>query len=242
MNVDVLAGARQYAACAAFLLALTSASPAIAAIGARLSGVSEDTFRGRSISAGRPAIGLDVAYDDVRGPYIGAQTKSAVASDGTPRFLSAQAYAGYAQRTASGITFDVGLTHTRFSRFSGYGREADYSEVYAGLSDGRSSIRINASPDWLGRGNVTAYAEAAHLISLSDDWSLVLHGGLFLWLSENRPASVPKLRPDARLGLSRHFGRVQLEAGWTIGGPNADRYRGKEHGHHILTIGASVPL
>lgn len=242
MNVCAAWPARPYIECSAFLLALTVTSPGIAAIGVQLSGASEDTFRGRSVSAGRPAIGLDIAYDDVEGPYVGAQAKSVLAGDATPRFLSAQAYAGYAQRISRDVSFDVGLTHTRFSRFSAYGRGVDYSEVYAGLADRRSSIRISLSPDWLGRGNVTAYAEITRQIPLSDNWSLALHGGLFLWLSDNRPASVPKLRHDARLGLSRRFGRLRVEAGWTIGGPNADRYRSEEHGHHILTIGASIPL
>ncbi|UAK23195.1 TorF family putative porin [Sphingomonas nostoxanthinifaciens] len=223
-------------------LLFTTASPAIADIGGRVAIASEETFRGRSISAGRPAIGLDLAYDDVGGAYVGVQGKSVLAGGATPQFLSAQAYAGYAWRVGPDLTVDAGLTHTRFSRHSSLRREADYSEAYIGLADNRSSARLSLSPDWLGRGNVTAYGEIAHQFPLSDRWSLALHGGLLLWLSDGRPATVPKLRYDTRLGLARRLGRVQLEAGWTVGGPRSDRYGGDDHGHHIVTLGASLPL
>jgi uncharacterized protein (TIGR02001 family) len=242
MNACATAAARKNRAGVAFVTALIVASPGVAGIGAQVSVASEQTFRGRSISAGRPAIGLDLAYDDVGGLYAGAQGKTVLAGDATPHVLSVQAYAGYARRIGPDLTVDAGLTHSRFSRSSGFGRETGYSELFAGLAKGRSSARVSVSPDWLGRGNVTAYGEIAHVIPVSDHWSATLHGGLFLWLSDNRPETVPQLRYDTRLGLSRRFGRVQLEAGWVVGGPRTDRYRGDEHGHHIVTIAASMPL
>jgi uncharacterized protein (TIGR02001 family) len=242
MNVCATGPVSRGRAGALFAVALTAASPAIAGIGGQLAIASEETFRGRSISAGRPAMGLDLAYDDVRGPYAGLQARSVLLGDASPRLLSVQAYAGYAQRIGPDITFDAGLTHARFSRQSGYGRETGYSELYAGLADARSSVRVSLSPDWLGAGNVTVYGEIAHLIPLSDRWSVSLHGGLFLWASDGRPETVPKLRYDTRLGLSRRVGRIQFEAGWTIGGPRVDRYRGNERGHHILAMRASIPL
>lgn len=226
----------------AFSVALIVASPGVAAIGGQVGIASEDMFRGRSISAGRPTIDLDLAYDDVRGPYVGVQAKSVLAGEASPRFLSVQGYAGYAQRIGPDLTLDTGLTHARFSRQSGYGRETGYSEAYIGIADSHSSARISLSPDWLGAGNFTLYSEIAHLVPLSDRWSLALHGGLFLWLSDGRPQTVPKLRYDTRVGLSRSLGRIRIDAGWTVGGPRTDRYRGDGHGHHILSIGASVPL
>lgn len=242
MNACATRPARRRRACIALAITLLSASPARAGVGGRLSVASEDMFRGRSISAGRPTMSLDLAYDDARGPYAGVQAKGVLAGGFAPRALSAQAYAGYATRIGSALILDAGLNHTRFSRYSSLERKTGYSEVHVGLADNRSSARVSLSPDWLGRGNVTAYGEIGRQVALSDRWALALHGGLFLWLSDGRPPTVPQLRYDTRLTLSRRLGRVRLDAGWTTGGPRQDRYRGEERGHHILTIAASVPL
>ncbi|QJU59976.1 hypothetical protein HL653_21485 [Sphingomonas sp. AP4-R1] len=242
MNVCATGAARTGRSVVTFAVAVAAASSGIAGIGGQVTIASEQTFRGRSISAGRSAIGLDLAYDDGGGPYAGTQVEGVLDGDATPHFLSARGYAGFARRIGLDLTVDAGLTHTRFSHYSGFGRETDYSELFAGLANKRSSARISISPNWLGRGNVTAYGEITHLIPLSDRWNATLHGGLLLWLSDNLPQTAPRLRYDIRIGLSRRLGRAQLEAGWVVGGPRMDRYRGDEHGHHILTIAASLPF
>jgi len=234
MNVH----ARALASAALLLISGT----ARAEIGAQLSAASEEVFRGRSISAGRPTFGLDVSYDDAGGAYLGAQAKGVATRDNGVQLLRLTEYGGYAWRVAGDLTLDLGLTNTHYSRYSGLGRDTHYSEVTVGVIGRRLSGRVSLSPNWFGPNNYTLYGETNATFGDPAGWQVSLHGGVLQWLHGARPPTIPSTRYDARVGVAHGFGPVRGELAWTTGGPRPDYYDGRSRGHGALVLSASIGL
>jgi uncharacterized protein (TIGR02001 family) len=224
------------------LICVLLAGAAHGEIGARLSAASEEIFRGRSISTGRPIMGLDLSYDDARGFYLGAQAKGVATRGHGAQLLSLTEYGGYAWRTGKGLTLDLGVLNTHYSHYSGLGRDTHYSELTLGAIGRRLSGRVSISPNWFGPGNYTAYGETSATIGDPTRWQLTLHGGVLQWVHRPRPSTVARTRYDGRVGIARDFGRVRGEAAWTIGGPRPDFYNGRGRGHDAVVLSASIRL
>jgi len=240
MNAYAPAAARRAARAAILLLGVLSGSAGQAEVGARLSAASDEIFRGRSISQGRPSFGLDLSYDDAGGFYLGGQAKGVAARGAGAQWLSLTEYGGYAWRTGRDLTIDLGITDTHYSRYSSLGRVAGYSEVTLGLIGRHLSGRLSLSPNWFGAGLTTGYAEAGATLGDPTGWQASLHGGVLQWLDGERPAGIPRTRYDWRIGLARDFGRVRAEAAWAAGGPRPDYYDGNPRGHGALVLSASA--
>jgi uncharacterized protein (TIGR02001 family) len=227
---------------AALLVGALLSGAARSEIGGRLSAASEEIFRGRSISAGRPILGLDLSYDDAGGAYLGVQAKGVATRGQGAQLLSLTEYGGYAWRTGGGLTLDLGVTNTHYSQYSGLGRDTHYSELTVGAIGRRLSARVSVSPNWFGAGNYTAYGETNGTLGDPAGWQLSLHAGVLQWLHGPRPATVPPTRYDLRTGIARDFGRVRGEISWTYGGPRPDSYGGRTKGHDAFVVGASIRL
>src|SRR3954452_6264855 len=131
-------GARSGATVSRPLLAVFIAvvpAPAVAAqFGAVASLFSDDRYRGVSVSDGRPVGTLDVSYDASSGLYVNLSGSIVATRDEGLKPLSAVFNAGYAKRLRWGLTPDFGLTHSRYSHYSGLFSGYDLTEAYAGLA------------------------------------------------------------------------------------------------------------
>jgi uncharacterized protein (TIGR02001 family) len=215
-------------------------SSATAQMSAAATIVSDDRFRGYSLSDSRPAAILDLSYDDPSGVY-GTLSGSLVAS----RYQGVQPLgvllnAGYAKRLKTGLTVDAGVTHSRYSKYSNRAGDTSYTEVYAGLSGKLLTGRIYISPDYLERGSV--YGEINSSVPLGRNLSLSGHAGLLIPLSQSAYDEGYGKDFDWRFGIRRQLGAVSLQAAWTAVRPAHDLYRCRYHHRDALVLSLTYAL
>lgn len=217
-----------------------SAAPAAAQVGAAVSILSDDRFRGFSLSDGHPVGTLELSYDDPAGFYAAASgTVVESAGDGLHP-LGFDLNAGYAATVGQGLTADLGIVHARYSRYSGLRSGLSYTEIYAGLSGKMLSSRIYFSPHYLGRG-ATAYAELNAQVPTGHNFAIDAHAGLFVPFYSYSGGSRSRTRYDWSIGLSRPAGRFILRAALSGGGPREDYYGDYSSGHAV-TFGIDYAL
>lgn len=212
------------------------AAPAAAQVGVGISLKSDERFRGRSLSDGRPVATLDLSYDSKSGPYAGGSVTAILTGKERAGLLGARAYAGYATRTATGIGLDSGIASYLFTnRYSG-NREDQYVEVYAGMSKGALSAYLRFSPDYLGRHTPVIYADISAARQLAPKWRLSGHLGVLAQTSGAPDLGGRRSRYDTRLGISRTLGSFEAQAAWTFAGPGGQYFQGPWHGHSAVTL------
>lgn len=217
-------------------LAASVAAPVAGAVGGGVSFATDEPYRGRSLSAGRPVATVELAYDDADGFYAGGSV-AGVMADERPRLLSVAGYAGYAVRTRAGPVIDVGVVNRTFTRFYRGGESASEFEVYAGVIGRRLSARAYLAPDYYGRGATAVYAELAATIPVTERLRIGGHAGLLAPLSGELYPGVTRAQYDWRLSASRRFGRLGVSLAWSGLGPAADFYRGRRRPGDTLTLG-----
>jgi uncharacterized protein (TIGR02001 family) len=214
-------------------------SPAAAQTSAAISLSSDDRFRGYSLSDGRPVGILDVSYDASNGLY-GAVSGSLVASRGDGlQPLELLVNAGYARRLQSGLTIDAGITHSAFARYSDRAAGQSYTEVYAGFSRKFFTARVYASPDYLRHGSL--YGELNASVP-AGKLRFTGHIGLLVPLGGTETDESYRSDLDWKLGISRQFGPVSVQAAWTAVRPGHDLYRYRYHSRNALILGLTYAL
>jgi uncharacterized protein (TIGR02001 family) len=214
------------------------AAPAYAEVGAAVSVFSDSRFRGYSISDHHPVALLDFSYDDSSGLYVAASA-GAVADLDEVRPLGLQVNGGYSKRLPSGVTVDLGVVHSEYSRYSSAAGNS-YTEVYAGLARKYLSGRVHVSPHYFGAGTWTAYGEVNSDVSLGRKMSFNGHVGMLVPF-RIRSADT-RAAYDWRIGMNRQFGRFSTHAAWT-GGKLFRRYDGDgRHRTSALIFGISFIL
>jgi uncharacterized protein (TIGR02001 family) len=217
-----------------------SAAPAAAQVGAAVSILSDDRFRGFSLSDGHPVGTLEVSYDSPSGFYAAASgTLVESAGDGLHP-LGFNLNGGYAATVGRGLTADLGIVHARYSRYSGLRSGLSYTEIYAGISGKMLSSRIYFSPHYLGRG-ATAYAELNAQVAAGRDFTIEGHTGLFLPFYSYSGGGRSRTRYDWNIDLSRPAGRFIFRAALNGGGPRQEYY-GDYSAGHALTFGIDYAL
>ncbi len=188
------------------LAAGTTHAATVGQVGITATLESQYSFRGASLSYGRPDARLTLSYD--RGGLYGGLSGIAVSdADGRVRLLGGVVYGGYAVRDATGTTWDAGFTATRLTARA----TLTYGELYAGFSRGNLSGRLSWSPRYLGQDQGTVYAELNSSLPLSPRWRLVGHAGMLTPLSgEER-----QQRFDVRAGVAATIGPCDLQLTWT---------------------------
>jgi uncharacterized protein (TIGR02001 family) len=209
------------------------AAPAAAEIGTGLSIWSNDLFRGRSLSGGRPVATIDLSYDDTRGAYLGASgTAVATAHEGV-RPLGLQGNIGYALRIARRSAIDFGVTGAHYTEYYSGGRRADYVEIYAGLVTPRLSTHVHYSPHYFADGVSALYGDLEGVLPIGESWRLTGHLGLLKRMSYI--GSQPVVA-DWRVGVSRRIGPFDVKLDWSAGGARTG-YASPEHHAGRAAIG-----
>lgn len=163
--------------------------------------VSDDRYRGVSLSDGRPAVQASVGFDAADGAYLGAFASSArLDRRDALRWI---AYGGRAGRFADGVGWDVGVQYSGVAGLPEYG----YPELYAGLAGERLGARVAYARHYFGDAGGAWYVSFDAQQPLSSHFRLTGHAG---WL---RPVGDPAAAPafDARLGVGLHVGAFDIE-------------------------------
>lgn len=218
---------RAWALALAAALGLAGRAAAQVAVTATLA--SDDRFRGRSLSAGRPTAGLDIAYDAANGAYAGLVVTGVAARHAGPQLLSVQEYAGFARRLAAGPSLDFGVSHANYTEYYAGERGAQYTELYAGLITRRLAAHLYYSPDYFGRHAASLYGEVDTALEPARGWRLLAHAGVLRTLDRpelgyGRSTQYEATRYDWRVGLATEVKAVQVELSWSGAGPDRDDY------------------
>lgn len=207
-----------------------------AQVGGSISVKSDERFRGRSLSDGRPVATVDISYDSKDGPYAGGSATAILTGKSRAGLLGARTYAGYAARMSAGVTLDAGVTGYLFTnRYSG-NRNDQYVEVYAGLSRGPLSGYLRFSPDYLGRRTSVVYADISAARQIAPDWRLSGHVGLLVQTSGAPDLGGRRSRYDARIGVTRTIGPFEAQAALTFAGPGGRYFQGPWHGRSAVAL------
>ena len=201
--------------------------------------VSDYRLRGISLSGENAAPQFNVTYDNAAGWYAGAFVSRA-ALNRTEINAQLVAYGGYARRFWDGLSWEVGATKATFNG----GCKYDYGELFAGISADRISTRLYYSPDYLGMGVSTGYAEINANYPLAERVDLIGHLGYLRPLSddEDGPSYAhyvePMARIDGRIGISVAVNAWTVQLAWVATENDATltrRYRNEHARTFVLS-------
>lgn len=215
--------------------ALCLATAARAQIGFSASLDSDYRFRGLSLSDGRPALSLAIAYDHDSGAYAGVSAIGEETAHSGARMLGFIEYAGYVGRSKTGPNWDVGVTNGTVTEYSYPTHNLNYTEVYVGLIMKGVSTHLYYSPNYFGGGVGTLYADLDGAFRPAPGWRLFGHVGVLTPLSGPSSPGRRNERYDLRAGVARTFGAAELHLSWTDAAP-AVVYPAE----HVKTHGAVV--
>lgn len=224
----------------AILLATASAADgARAQWSGEVSATSDERWRGRSLSAGRPAATLSLGYDDRSGLYVdGAATVAALRSG--PDLVAFGVDAGYARRLKGGLVLDLGLTRREFRGAGSGASGAGYTELYLGASGRSLAARLLYSPDYLQRDVRTLYGTLDGVVRPLAGWRLLGHAGVMTVLHQRPWGGMTGTQFDYSLGVARQIGKVDARLAWSGGRPGEDYYGARPRSRQAVTLSASI--
>jgi hypothetical protein len=155
------------------------------------------------------------------------------------QWLGETVLVGYARRFGTGASWDVGASNSVVADYAGGARRIDYSEVYAGVSMKGLSAHLYYSPSWLGTGAQTLYAEVNGAVSPARDWRLFAHAGVLASLGGANVVNSGYTRYDARAGVARDFGALELSLSATTTTPGVEFPEGHAQSRTALVLGAA---
>jgi uncharacterized protein (TIGR02001 family) len=196
---------------------LLAAHASHAQASASVSLASEYSVRGVSLSDGRPAPQLSLAYDAPQGWYAGAFAAPRLALGERAGVTQLTAYGGYARRIASGLSWEAGASSTAFHHASEY----NYREIYAGLASDRIGARVYLAPAYYGYGGRVAYGELNGFYPLRERIKLIAHIGA-LHRVGGGPAATTRDRIDLRLAIGYDAGGCNVQLAWLGGSRRGD--------------------
>jgi uncharacterized protein (TIGR02001 family) len=191
-------------------------SPADAQVRGGVSLDSDDRRRGVSISGGRPALGVNAAYDAANGLYLGGSAAFRDTTQGGAKLFNDVEYIGYAARLTTGQSWDVGLRSQQITFYTDQERSVRYTELYAGLSNANLSAHVYYSPDYFAKSASAAYLEVDGALHPAENWRLFGHAGVLTPLGGQRGR---RERYDPKAGVARDFRAFELHLAWTAAFP-----------------------
>ena len=202
------------------LLACTQAR---AQVSGSVAVVSDHRFRGASLSDGRPALQLALAWERGDGWYAGVFASSARLSAHAD--LQLLSYVGYARRLHNGSSWEAGAEYTAFRQHSA----GNYPELYVGLATERISGRLYYAPRYFSEDDAVAYAELDADKPLDERWRLFGHLGLLRRLRHGEAEAgegAQRTRIDARVGIGAAFGKFDLQLARVASDGSRGRFSG----------------
>ncbi|WP_213956624.1 MULTISPECIES: TorF family putative porin [unclassified Variovorax] len=185
---------------------------AFAQVGWNIAFLSDDRYRGVSLSDGQPAVRLSVGFDAPSGWFGGASLTS-VSLGQDERQLQMLGYGGFVGRLTDRLGWEAGVIAVHYTADTRY----DYGEAFAGLTGERWNLRVHYAPDYFGSGARTVYTEFNVGLPLSQMTRATAHAGALVQVG-GVPAAGERTTLDGSLGLAvgRDAWEVRLE--WVAGG------------------------
>ena len=196
------------------LFALGLSAPAQAQLSGSLTVASDVRLRGFSLTERRPAISLSGAYDDRSGLYAGGSLIAHDPEGRSARLLGHTEYLGYAVRAESGLSWDVGVANVDLTLYRDQKYPLRYGQLYLGVARDSLSARLSLSPNFPRKGVSTAYLDLNGVVRPAEDWRIAGHLGVMRRLG-GAPGDGRRDRYDLRLGVTRSFNNVEIQAAWT---------------------------
>ena len=173
--------------------------------------LSDYRYRGVSLSDSNPAAQLAIAYDDASGWYGGAFASNVELGYPSKQELQAVAFAGYARRLPSGLSFEAGADYSVITGSRNY----DSAEVYVGVASDDVSARLYYAPLYFGQEPGVIYGEinASHRFL---DWvRLLAHGGVLRNISDSiYGRHLDRYVFDASVGVVFDFDLFTAQLSW----------------------------
>jgi uncharacterized protein (TIGR02001 family) len=213
--------------------ALGVVQPAHAQLSATVGLQSDYRYRGISLSSGLPAATVDLAYDHPSGFYAGGSAIGAVI-DGYARSLGFIEYLGYATPRRGGVSWDVGVTNQDLAYYTDRRWPLRYAEVYVGAVGDSLSAHLHYSPNYIRPGYGALYAEIDGSMKPAENWRLFGHFGSTIPVGDTGGRQP---RYDARAGVARQFGALELQASVSATSPNPPSLT--PHHRTALIVGAN---
>jgi uncharacterized protein (TIGR02001 family) len=200
---------------------LLVAAEAAAQISGSVALLSDNRFRGISLSDRRPALQGSIAYDHPSGLFAGA-VASTVMFEGADSSLSSEGYVGLSYPLSQRLAVDAGGARYLYPHpvtTPSY----DYNEIFAGvvladvvvgkLALDRIQARLHYSDDYFGAGAPALYADVSGALELSPAFALVAHVGYLARGAQTAPGSGvgPTTQWDGQLGLVTQVAGLTLE-------------------------------
>ena len=219
-------------------LILAGASEAQVLISADLT--TDYQYRAVSLSDGRAALSLNLAYDHSSGLYASA---SAIGEDTTKSGLRMLGYVetlGLARRIGSRLSWDVGLRRMDITQYGFYTYKLHDTQLYAGLRGRHLSGYLAYAPNYYGSGISTLYADVTGDVPLTRRLRLFGHAGALTPLSgQGGPGSYQEAY-DLRAGVAAHIQHLEVQLAWSRALPVQGSLAGYSYPHHALTLTTSV--
>ena len=202
------------------LWALLYVAPAWAQGSGSAAWLSDDRYRGASLSDGAPTAQLTLAWDGADGWYAGTQfTRVRFAYPGAGNEVEAAPYLGYVRALGPRLRAEAGAQYTWFSRSQRYA----YPELYAGLSGDRLHARLSWIHGYFGMRGDAWYAEVNGDRPLHGPWRALAHVGVLRQGAGSAYGiEVQRWRHDLAAGLGVAWAGFDLQATWTTS--SADAY------------------
>jgi uncharacterized protein (TIGR02001 family) len=219
-------------------LSALGATASIAQVSANASLVSDDRFRGVSLTQGHAAAQLDVAYDHASGLYAGAFASNVEFDPASGQQLQWVGYAGYARRLQNGLSVDAGAAYSDFSNDADY----RYWELHAGVASEAVSARLYYSPNYFGGSIHTLYAELNGSYRLTERFKAIGHAGVvqaFAGATDQAGGDHP--HADFLAGVEYHVQPFSLQVARVFSDGASSIYPvSAHHTHGVLTVRVSV--
>ena len=190
---------------------LFASAEALAQVSGSASLLSNYRYRGVSLSDNKPAAQVALAYDDASGWYGGAFASTVRVGHPTSRQLQGIAFAGYAKRMPSGLSFEAGADYSAMTGDNSY----SYGEVYVGIASENVSARLYYAPRYFGLKPGVLYSEINTSQQLLDRVRFLAHAGVLRNNSSEaygRPTD--RFVFDASVGVAFDFDQFSAQLSW----------------------------
>ena len=137
---------------------------------------SDYLYRGRTLTEGSPTAALGMGLDDAGGSYGGLTIVPSRLPGQGHWGLALRPYAGVACACAAGLTWDTGITASRFTGAP----PRDYPEIYGGVARDGLTSRLSFPLHRGDTGSSGPYLELGLTRPVEDHLQLTLHAGALI--------------------------------------------------------------
>ena len=213
-------------------------SPAAAQIAVSATVTSNYQYRGVTLSDGKPAVTLNIAYDPGGGVYAGGSLIGADTEYAGVQGLGHVEYLGYAGRFKSGSTWDVGVTNTRVTNYYYQKYKYDFVELYAGLRHKNLNYYLYYSPNYYRAGVNTLYAQISGSVHLARPWRLFGRAGALTSLGGGG-YGVFREQYDVGAGVAADLKIAEVQLALTTHGPDVIYIAAHPQSRHAIVLSAT---